>query len=667
VQIPFDAIQVRFLKSFAEALFDGLDMVISVDQVIDNLQIQYGLVGDTKVAEIGLSITAASVALAPFFTLSSLETRHARIHDRLQMAQIDILQDIARLRTIIYAAYYGHWQGVSQDDNADNPVLKQIGFTLPKFRVRGAEEIPITLVDGRDLNHDDFVTGDDLPVAIDIIVVGSGSGGGVSAANMAARGYKVLIIEAGPHMPSHQITHEERRMTGRLYKHGALQTSRDNDFVVFQGRNVGGSSTINNGICLRLKKAGTSHPMAKDVLALWRSIGAPIDETELTHAYDVVQSRLGIAEIEHRSGRRNGTHLMEGWAKYASTSVDPMDHAAVPGWFHKNFGPPGTPQACAYCGYCNTGCPYGRKLGTAQSYLPDACHQHGAKILADTKVKSIVWKNDTITGQRRATGVDVILEDGRIRHIAANVGVIVAAGTIASSKLLDRSGIEGTGVGISLNIASPIVALMPEGGTPCWDEDQMASVVDCGDYLLESHFQPPMSMAALMPGWFGDHHSRMRNYNRVVSAGVLFPGDRLGQIEGGKLSFKLDREIDLPVLRKAMAKLTKVHFAGGATEVYPALMRGQTITPDMDIDAFFEAAITEADDATLSSSHAHGGNPINEDPALGIVDPQCRLHGASNVLVTDASVFPTCIRVNAHFTTMAMAQYATGRADPFVA
>ena len=64
---------------------------------------------------------------------------------------------------------------------------------------------------------------------------------------------------------------------------------------------------------------------------------------------------------------------------------------------------------------------------------------------------------------------------------------------------------------MSLNIASPVVALMPDGvGGDAWDEDQMASYVDRGDFLLESHFQPPMSMASLMPGWFGDHAAGCR-------------------------------------------------------------------------------------------------------------------------------------------------------------
>ena len=59
---------------------------------------------------------------------------------------------MARLRGVIYGCYYGHWQpGLEpgdQDANAANPVHRQIGFTLPKFRARGAGEMPITRIDG---------------------------------------------------------------------------------------------------------------------------------------------------------------------------------------------------------------------------------------------------------------------------------------------------------------------------------------------------------------------------------------------------------------------------------------------------------------------------------------------------------------------------------------
>jgi len=662
---PFNFGQLKFLKALTEALFHDAEMAISADQVVANVSDLFAKVGGTKLDEIRLSLTLTEIALGPLFGLASVETRVERIRDRLQNTNFDLFQDMGRLRGIIYACYYGHWQPGGEDENAANPVHAQIGFTLPKFRARGAGEVPIERIDGREIDPAHVIGAAGLEQEYDVIVVGSGAGGAIAAHNAAAQGYKVLIVEAGPFYPSPRITHHELDMIAQLYKHGALQTSTNRDFVVFQGRCVGGSSTINNGICLRVNEPGRTHPDAPDVLARWAAMGAPIDAAAFHDAYDAVKVRLGIAEIEPRSGRHNGPHLMNGWATYAAGSTNPKDQRAVSHWFAKNFGPPNTATACSYCGYCNSGCAYGRRLGMAQTYLPDACREYGARIIAGTKADKIVWQT-AIDGRREAEAVKLVLPDGSKTLVRARVGVIVAAGTIASSKLLDRSDIDGTGKRVSLNVASPVVALMPGGvGGDAWDEDQMSSYVDCGDFLLESHFQPPMSMASLMPGWFADHQARMKRYGRVHSAGILFPADRRGHVDNGKLKFQLDHGEDLPVLRRAMATLTKVHFAAGALECYPALAKGQVVTPDMDVDTFFEDAIREADDVTLSSSHPHGGNAINENPAHGIVDPDCRVHGTTNVLVTDASVFPSCIRVNAQWTTMAMAQYATGRGDPF--
>ena len=87
---------------------------------------------------------------------------------------------------------------------------------------------------------------------------------------------------------------------------------------------VGGSSTINNGICLRVNEAGRTHPDAVDVFARWASVGAPIDATAFHKSYDAIRDRLGIAPIEPRSGRHNGPHLLNGWRAYAATSTDPV-------------------------------------------------------------------------------------------------------------------------------------------------------------------------------------------------------------------------------------------------------------------------------------------------------------------------------------------------------
>lgn len=662
---PFNFGQLRFLKALTEALFHEAEMVITADQVVANVCDLFAKVGGTKLKEIRLSLDATELVLAPVFVELSVADRAARLRSRLKLSQIDLFQDMARLRGLIYACYYGHWLPGGEAENIANPVHRQIGFALPAYRTRGPDDMAVTPVRGREIDPAHILTADTLDSEYDVVVVGSGAGGAVAAHSIAAQGYKVLIVEAGPFYPSHDITHHELDMIANLYKHGALQTSTNRDFVVFQGRCVGGSSTINNGICLRVDEPGRTHPDAQDVLAKWASIGAPVNRDAFHASYDAVAEMLGIARCEPRSGRHNGPHLLNGWAAYADASSDPMDKRAVADWFDKNFGPPGTVNACAYCGYCNSGCPYGRRMGVAQTYLPAACRDHGARILPETKADRIVWQT-AIDGRREAEAVRLVLPDGSRTLVRVRVGVVVAGGTIASSKLLDRSDIAGTGYQVSLNVASPVVALMPPGaGGNAWDEDQMTSYVDCGPYLLESHFQPPMSMASLMPGWFGDHASRMKDFGRVHSAGILFPADRRGQIVDGKLKFRLDAQDDMPVLRAAMAKLTRVHFAAGAIECYPAIATGRKITPDMDVDAFFREHIREQDDVTLSSSHPHGGNAIHENPQYGVVDPQCRVHGTTNVLVTDASVFPSVIHVNAQWTTMAMAHYATARGDPF--
>lgn len=665
MQKPFNALQARIIKVLTETMFHGMPMAISSQQVVDNLQEHFAYIGDEKARETGLGLYALFAILGgPFFFLNSPETRRSMLRRRFQKTRVDAFQDLARLKGIILAGYYGHWEGDTEEDNIDNPIYQRLKYTLPAQRDRTAPgEIPIKRSTDRDLKSGVFIGHDAVPEETDVIVIGSGAGGAVAAASVADEDHEVLIIEAGSHYPSSRITLEEARMTGKLFKDGALQATKDRDIIIFQGRVVGGSTVINNGICLRMKQDGLVHPDAEDVFATWKNLGAPVEQTELDKSYTAVEEMLEVSELAHIVGRNNGPHLLDGWQKYAERSEDPKDKTAISAWFRKNYGPKTPLTECVYCGYCNTGCPYGRKKAMPESYLNHATSSQRSKparILDKAEALEIIWTHNS-EGKRIATAVDIRLHDGRKRRITARKGVVIAAGAIASSNLLRNSGIKHAGKNISLNIACPVVALMPIGNdVNVWNEDQMATYIDRGDFLIESHFQPPMSMATLVPGWFDEHFRRMLNYNRLVSAGVLFPADRLGHIDDGKLSFKIG-EAELDVLRRGLATMTKVHFANGAIEVYPALLVGQTLRKgmsDSEIDAFFADAIREPDDVVLSSSHPHGGNPINIDPAKGIVDLDQRVHGTDNVYVTDASVMPSCIRVNAQLTTMAMSHRA---------
>ena len=685
---PFSDKQIKFVRAFAEALFDGFEMKITIDQVVANFETQFELIGrDTTPTETMRKVLNDLSTVMNWvwgFERKTIASRRKIIDKRLRHAGSDRFQDAARLRAVIYGAYYGHWQPGGQSGNWNNPVHQRIGFKLPQQRTRGPGERPIVRVEGREIDPTHILLKPaQLAAEYDVIVVGSGSGGGVAAWNMAVKhGHRVLVIEAGAHWPSTAITHEERLMGARLYKHGTLQMTTDDDIVIFQGQNVGGSPTINNGICLRIKGDPLHNETAFKTFDVWRDEFGVDIEAPMMAAYDKVAADLGIGQAETRSGKGNGYHLVDAWNAFKPGRPEPWVQQGEAGWFVKNYGPPNTDAACAYCGYCNTGCPYARKLAPAQTYLKWACDA-GARILAESKVERIIWGPIGADGRLKAIGVEVTVGPDQVPHfIPVKSGVVVSAGTIASSKLLQRSRIGGTGDYISLNVASPMIALIHvdpgapgpvPGFHPAWDEDQMTTAVDCGGFLLESHFQPPQSMAMLMPGWYEEMDRRMKAYGRIRSAGILVPIDRRGTLKGDELKFDFSNS-DLRLLRLALKTLAKVHFAHPSRprEVWPALRSGEAlIRPANDgdieayVDAFFERTVVEKDDITLSSAHPHGGNRMHADPGEGVVDEKCMLHLASNVMVADASVFPSSIRVNAHFTTMALAEYATGGADPF--
>ena len=660
---PFNQHQLLFVERFAEALFDGFaQMAIPIPQVVANFSRQFELIGGTPVKTMKLILTVMPAFLGPDFNDKPVAHRRARVQKRLAGNTSQLHRDLARLRAVIYGAYYGHWLPGGEAGNQANPVHQQIGFTLPRFRTRQPNEPQLSLRSGVEIDPAALLLPAQVPAEVDYVVVGSGSGGAVAAHNLAPHG-EVLVIEAGPHVPSPAMSFEERAMGAKLYKHGTLQTTTDNDIVIFQGRNVGGSPTVNNGICLRMAGDPLHNTTTPDPYAKWVAAGADIGTQNLAAAYAQVATDLSLSPASDRMGQGNGHHLVDGWNVFAQGRIEPWITGATAGWFPRNFGVRGQLDACASSGYCNTGCPLGRKNSMAQSYLPRACVA-GARILPDSKVDRILFDTPkTKSAPRRAFAVVVNLGKDRVPVvIRVRRGVVVAAGTIASSKLLDDSGIKGTGDGISLNVASPVVALMPAGQTPSWDESQMTTAVDCGEFWLESHFQPPQSQSMLMGGWFGEMDRRMRHYGRTRSAGVLLPLDRRGKLSGDKINFAF-KPGDVDLLRRALATLTRVHFAAGALEVWPSIRTGKAVLATDDIDAFFRANVKTKDDATLSSAHPHGGNAINADPKKGVVDLKCKVYGTENVLVADASVFPACIGVNAQYTVMAVAHLAT-RDDP---
>ena len=73
--------------------------------------------------------------------------------------------------------------------------------------------------------------------------------------------------------------------------------------------------------------------------------------------------------------------------------------------------------------------------------------------------------------------------------------------------------------------------------------------------------------------------------------------------------------------------------------------------------------IQDNSDITLGTGHPQGGNVISADESKGVVNPELKVWGYSNLYVCDASVFPSSLGVNPQISVMTMAEYAV----PFVA
>jgi choline dehydrogenase-like flavoprotein len=257
------------------------------------------------------------------------------------------------------------------------------------------------------------------------------------------------------------------------------------------------------------------------------------------------------------------------------------------------------------------------------------------------------------------------MSDGRMVDIRAKT-VVVAAGALASSVILRRSGIGGDRVGrdLAFNLACPIVADFPTELRSNEGLQMSHYLAVPGDRVaLETWYQPLLGMALFMPGWFADHQHNMRRYSHLTAVGVVVGSQNGGRVKPSRLSRRaVDLEYepskrDLKLMLEGIRLASRVMLEGGATRVMPPTFEYAEASDAEGIDAML-SRIADDSDLSINSAHPQGGNPISRDHDKGVVDERLRVHGFENVYVCDASVFPTSVTVNPQLTVMALADYA---------
>ncbi|HET7417289.1 MAG TPA: GMC family oxidoreductase [Solirubrobacterales bacterium] len=528
-------------------------------------------------------------------------------------------------------------------------IFSTLGYAVtPEVEARIGTEISCALADGS-LPEPAGSLGDTEPLGegeeCDVVIVGSGAGGAVAAAELAEAGLDVLVLEAGDHFNRDNYPAVRLEAIATLYREAGLTIAEGRPPIpVPVAKVVGGTTVINSGTCFRAPDS---------VLENWRSEFGVSWARDLDADYAEAEDFLHVTQLDPNRMGRNGQLAMEG-AEALGVSGAPI---------HRNAG------SCVQCSSCPFGCEIDAKRGMHVSYLPRAVAA-GARLRTGVEAQKVLMEGG------RAVGLACAARDagGRQRPftVRARRAVISAGGAFGTPELLLRSGLGGPQVGRNLHIHPACwVGARYEEEVRGWDGVMQSYYVDQWEdpyrVLLEATFTPLAFGGAWLVGSGSEHQRSMLDFGHVGSIGVHLcdrSSGRVGLANEGALraGYKLSDE-DARQIVFGIARAAEIHFAAGATEIYPNIPRAGTLKPG-DL-ARFEATSFKASELRLEAFHPMGTARIAADPRRGVCSVDGSVNGAPGLYVADASLFPTSVGVNPMMTIIAFAkQVSRGIAEP---
>jgi choline dehydrogenase-like flavoprotein len=490
----------------------------------------------------------------------------------------------------------------------------------------------------------------DAVLDCDVVVIGSGAGGGVVAGLLAEAGRQVVVLEKGGNPGSRDFTQIEGDMLSRYYLDSGLIMTRSGSLPILGGSCLGGGTTINYT---------TSFPLPLATRAEWdrRSGLSLFSSPRFQESLDRVSARLDVGTRWTTPGVRD--QLLERGCRAL-------------GW-HVGIIPRNV-TACregAECGFCGYGCRHGAKNSTARTYLAAAARA-GAQLIPHCDVRRVRIERG------RAVGVDgtVLGADGQPHALTVRAAAVVAAcGAINTPALLQRSGITGSAIGRGLRLhpATAVAGIFPERVEP-WTgalqtrySDQLADTGDGYGVKFETapvHFALPASGF----GWesAARHREDIARLSHTSIIGVLLRDRDAGRVTVSRagrpqVHYELSHH-DVANVRRGLLGAARLLAAAGATNLFSLQ------TPPVRArsgDADWLARLGDGMDRrgytkcrmSYITFHQMATCAIGSDPRRSVVCETGESHDVQGLFVADASTFPTSSGVNPMITIMAIADH----------
>jgi len=481
----------------------------------------------------------------------------------------------------------------------------------------------------------------DQTLEADVVIVGSGAGGGVAAEIMTEAGLSVIIIEGGPLKSSESFNMEERRAYPNLYQQAASMKTKDKAIGIFQGRAVGGSTTINWTTSIRTPE---------NALAFWaehKSVEG-LSREALTPWFEKMEQRLSITKWPFEPNRNNMA-LKQGCEALG------WDYTVI----KRNVA------GCWNTGYCGMGCPVNAKQSMLVTTIPAALDR-GATLVSRAKVSKIEHHNDKVyalkaqalTESLRPSGVQLML---KAKHYILSAGAIHTPALMMRSRLPDPQKLLGKRTFLHPTVLSGALfndAINGHSGAPQSIYSDQFVWQDGADgelgYKLEVPPIHPVLIASKSLGYGQSHAELMAQFNQLqVTIALMRDGYHADSPGGQVLLTDKGYTLDYPLTdafwraaRRAFASMAELQFAAGAQKVLP-MSEGMPYLPSWQAAKEAIADMTLAPFKTVvASAHVMGGCPLGEDKQMAMVDSRGRSHYLENLSVMDGSLFPTSLGAN---------------------
>lgn len=458
----------------------------------------------------------------------------------------------------------------------------------------------------------------------DVIVVGSGAGGGVVAGELAQCGRSVLLLEAGQHHTSQSFRRWEAKANYDLFWPMRFAPLPDGDVLAFlSGKCVGGSTTINTKVALRAHERDVAkwHPAT----GLTNENGEPFALTDLESYYTRVENLLGVRE---RSDWEKSVYTAQAGFRALGADLEPVDSY--------------TGTDCMRYGSCLQGCPTDAGKSTMNTYIAKALERCPLELRVGVQVQRVLIEE--AADGRRAAGVEYVDDAGNRLQARAPL-VVAAAGALNTAQLLLRSGLGNPTIGrhVGLHPLRLVYGLFDEVQDahrvyPISAHCMKFQTDEAGGFVLEaSTIMDPIAFATTLrnengPLWGAPLVEAMRAYRRWVGVLAMINDENNGSVsldDNGRERLAVDfQPSEHERLDAALRFSQQVLRAAGATQV---CWTG------------------------LISTHTQGGCRMGDDPARSVVDRNGESHEVKGLFIGDGSLVPRTLSVNPSLTIMALA------------